>query len=226
MEWGMSDLTAIVLSIKVALTATLLALPLGFAAAYVLVFIPFRGKLVFELLINLPLTLPPVVVGYLLLVALGAHSYLGSIMHALGLKLLFTWRAAVMASMVVGFPLLVRSIKLSMESLDQHMLQSARTLGAHPWDVVVNVVWPLSLRGVLAGSSLMFARSLGEFGATVIVAGNIPGVTQTLPLAIYDYACTPQGENPALLLCGVSLLLSVAILAGNDWLTRKWLPRR
>jgi molybdate transport system permease protein len=225
MDWNTVDYYAIALSLKVAVTATLVALPLGLLAAYLLVFVPFRGKLALELLINLPLTLPPVVVGYGLLLILGRHSWVGALLQSAGIKILFTWKAAVIASVVVGFPLLVRSIRLSMESLDRRMLQTAHMLGARPLDALFSVILPLSLRGVLAGAALLFARSLGEFGATIIVAGNIPGVTQTIPLAIYDYASTPRGDSSAFFLCGVSLLFSLIVLAGHEWLTR-WLIKQ
>lgn len=207
-----ADIQAILLSAKVGVVATLVALPLGFMAAWLLAFGRFRGKLLLELLFNLPLTLPPVVVGYLLLLLLGSQGLLGGLLDTLGIKIIFTWKAAVIASVVVGFPLLVRSIRLAMEGIDLQLVQAARSLGAGRLDIIVTVILPLSRRGILAGSSLFFARSLGEFGATIIIAGNIPGVTQTLPLAIYDYASSPRGEGTALLLCAVSILLSLAVL--------------
>ena len=207
-----ADIQAILLSAKVGVVATLVALPLGFLAAWLLAFGRFRGKLLLELLFNLPLTLPPVVVGYLLLLLLGSQGLLGGLLDTLGIKIIFTWKAAVIASVVVGFPLLVRSIRLAMEGIDLQLVQAARSLGAGPLDIITTVILPLSRRGIMAGSSLFFARSLGEFGATIIIAGNMPGVTQTLPLAIYDYASSPRGEGTALLLCGVSIILSLAVL--------------
>lgn len=216
-----ADLQAIFLSAKVGMVATMVALPLGFGAAWLLAFGRFRGKLLLELLFNLPLTLPPVVVGYLLLLVLGAQGPVGRLLEPLGIKIIFTWKAAVIASVVVGFPLLVRSIRLAMEGIDPYLLQAARSLGAGPLDVVLTVIVPLSLRGILAGSSLFFARSLGEFGATIIIAGNIPGVTQTLPLAIYDYASSPRGEGTALLLCMVSVLLSLSVLLLHETILQR-----
>lgn len=207
-----ADIQAILLSAKVGVVATLVALPLGFLAAWLLAFGRFRGKLLLELLFNLPLTLPPVVVGYLLLLVLGSQGLLGRALDTLGIKIIFTWKAAVIASVVVGFPLLVRSIRLAMEGIDLHLVQAARSLGAGPLDIILTVILPLSRRGIMAGSSLFFARSLGEFGATIIIAGNMPGVTQTLPLAIYDYASSPRGEGTVLLLCVVSVMLSLAVL--------------
>jgi molybdate transport system permease protein len=216
-----TDLQAILLSAKVGTVATLVALPLGFGAAWLLVFGRFRGKLLLELLFNLPLTLPPVVVGYLLLLLLGTQGPAGRLLEPLGIRIIFTWKAAVIASVVVGFPLLVRSIRLAMEGIDPCLLQAARSLGAGPLDVVLTVILPLAKRGILAGSSLFFARSLGEFGATIIVAGNIPGVTQTLPLAIYDYASSPSGEGTALLLCVVSVLLSLSVLLLHETILQR-----
>jgi molybdate transport system permease protein len=145
----------------------------------------------------------------------------GRLLEPLGIRLIFTWKAAVIASVVVGFPLLVRSIRLAMEGIDPCLLQAARSLGAGPLDVVMTVILPLSGRGLLAGSSLFFARSLGEFGATIIVAGNIPGVTQTLPLAIYDYASSPSGEGTALLLCVVSVVLSLSVLLLHETILQR-----
>ncbi len=212
MQLTPEDITAIWLSLKVALTATSLSLPLGFAVAWLLVFKTLRGKVALEVLVNLPLTLPPVVIGYLLLLLLGKNGWLGHLLAASGIELIFTWKAAVIASSVVGFPLLVRSIRLGMESIDRELIEASRSLGASWRDSLLTIVLPLSLRGIIAGSSLMFARSLGEFGATIIVAGNIPGRTQTIPLAIYDYASSPSSTAMALSLCVVSVVISVAVL--------------
>jgi molybdate transport system permease protein len=216
LEFTPSDWQAILLSTQVALTATLLALPCGFLVAYLLVFVRLPGKALFDGIVNLPLVLPPVVVGYLLLLLLGTHGWLGQLLATLGIQIIFTWKAAVIASMVVGFPLLVRSIRLGMEQIDPKLIQASRTLGAHWYDSLVSIVLPLSGRAILAGASLMFARSLGEFGATIIIAGNIPGVTQTIPLAIYDYTSTPGGDRLALGLCLVSILLSLTVLIFNE----------
>ena len=215
-----ADSNAILLSLKVAASATLLALPLGFGVAYLLAFVSFRGKVLVEALVNLPLTLPPVVVGYFLLLLLGKNSWLRPLFDMVGIRLLFTWKAAVVASMVVGLPLLVRSIRISMEELDEGLIQASRTLGATWFDALCSVILPLSVRGIMAGSSLFFARSLGEFGATIIVAGNIPGLTQTIPLAIYDYTASPGGEAAALWLCLVSVGISLAVLLLHEYLVR------
>ncbi|ABL64511.1 molybdate ABC transporter permease subunit [Chlorobium phaeobacteroides] len=219
------DIAAIWLSLKVALTATALALPLGFALAWLIVFKRFRGKVVLEVLINLPLTLPPVVIGFFLLLLLGKNGWIGKLLDGSGIQIIFTWKAAVIASATVGFPLLVRSIRLGMESIDQQLIEASRSLGAAWYDTLATIILPLSLRGIMAGSSLMFARSLGEFGATIIVAGNIPGITQTIPLAIYDYASSPSSTTMALSLCVVSVLISVVVLIVHELLGKK-LDRR
>jgi molybdate transport system permease protein len=216
-----ADCAAIGLSVKVAICATLLSLPLGFFLAYLITYCTFRGKLLVEVLINLPLTLPPVVIGYFLLLLLGKNGWLGKLLDAVGIRLIFTWKAAVIASAIVGFPLLVRAIRIGMESIDRQLIQASRTLGANWFDTLFTVILPLSMRGIVAGSSLMFARSLGEFGATIIVAGNIPGVTQTIPLAIYEYASSPNSENMALSLCAVSVILSLIVLILHEVVGRK-----
>ena len=214
------DITAILLSIKVSLTATALSLPFGFTVAWLIVFKPFRGKVLLEVFVNLPLTLPPVVIGFFLLLLFGKHGWIGKLLAEYGITLIFTWKAAVIASATVGFPLLVRSIRLEMESIDRQLLDASRSLGAHWYDTLLTIILPLSCRGILAGSSLMFARSLGEFGATIIVAGNIPGITQTIPLAIYDYASSPSSTAMALSLCVVSIGISVTVLFLHELLTR------
>lgn len=221
-EFTPTDWQAMELSARVAVTATLVSLPFGFAAAYLLVFSRLPGKALLDGIINLPLVLPPVVVGYLLLLSLGTHGWLGQLLAPLGIQIIFTWKAAVIASMVVGFPLLVRSIRLGMEQIDEKLIQASRTLGARWYDTLFSVILPLSGRAILAGASLMFARSLGEFGATIVIAGNIPGVTQTIPLAIYDYTSTPGGDRMALGLCLVSIVLSLTVLMFNEGVVRRF----
>lgn len=217
-----SDYSAIFLSVKVAVVATLLSLPFGFAVAYIMTYKRFRGRIALDVLVNLPLTLPPVVVGYLLLLLLGQNGPIGKwVLQPLGFKLIFTWKAAVIATAVVGFPLMVRSIRTGMESIDKRLIQASRTLGAGWLDSIMTVIVPLSVRGILAGCILMFARGLGEFGATIIVAGNIPGVTQTIPLAIYEYVSSPRGDVMAMSLCLVSITLSVIVLIFHEWLSRR-----
>lgn len=215
-----SDMQAIVLSFKVACTATLLSTPLGIGVAYILVHTRIPGKALWEGIINLPLVLPPVVIGYLLLVLLGRHGWIGAFLIRFDLQIIFTLTGAIIASAVVGFPLLVRSIRLGMESVDPSYRRAARTLGAGPWDTFFTITLPLSGRAVFAGMTLMFARSLGEFGATIILAGNIPGVTQTIPLAIYEYTSSPRGDKMALSLCLVSIVLSFIVLLASGAATK------
>jgi molybdate transport system permease protein len=210
-----SDLDAILLSFKVACTATLLSTPLGIGVAYLLVHTKLPGKSIIEGLVNLPLVLPPVVIGYLLLVLFGRRGWVGSWLLEYNIQIIFTLTGAIIASAVVGFPLLVRSIRLGMESVDASYRRAARTLGASAWDAFFTITLPLSGRAIFAGMTLMFARSLGEFGATIILAGNIPGVTQTIPLAIYEYTSSPGGERMALSLCLVSILLSFVVLLAS-----------
>lgn len=226
LQFSPTEYQAIALSVKVAITATVISLPFGYAVAYVLVFSRLRGKALVDGVVNLPLVLPPVVVGYLLLLFLGERGWAGMLLRQLDIRIIFTWWAAVIASLVVGFPLLVRSIRIGMEGIDEKLLQASRTLGATWFDTLLTVILPLSGRSILAGATLMFARSLGEFGATIIIAGNIPGVTQTIPLAIYDYTNTPGGDSMALALCLVSVALSFAVLLVNEALVRRFSSRR
>jgi molybdate transport system permease protein len=216
-----SDYDAIRLSIQVALAATAVSLPFGFAVAYLITFGHFRGKVLLEVIVNLPLTLPPVVIGYFLLLLLGKNGWLGSLLNDAGIRLIFTLKAAVIASAVVGFPLLVRSLRIAMEGIDPQLIHASRTLGARWHDTLLTVILPLSLPGLVAGSSLMFARSLGEFGATIIVAGNIPGVTQTIPMAIYEYASSPTSEMMALSLCVVSVGISLVVLFLHEMMAKR-----
>jgi len=217
-----SDYLAILLSVKVAVVATIVSLPFGFMVAYILTFRKFRGMVALDVIVNLPLTLPPVVIGYILLLLLGNSGIIGKwVLEPLGIKLIFTWKAAVIATAVVGFPLMVRSIRTGMEAIDERLVQASRTLGAGWLDSILTVIVPLSVRGLIAGSILMFARGLGEFGATIIVAGNIPGVTQTIPLAIYEYVSSPRGDVMALSLCLVSITISVIVLLFHEWLGRR-----
>lgn len=220
-----TDFQALWLSAKVASTATLVTLPVGFFLAWLMVFGRLRCKALIDGLINLPLVLPPVVVGYLLLLALGRQGPFGSVLEHLGLELIFNWKGAVLACSVIGLPLMVRSVRLGMEQIDPGLLHAARSLGAGRLDTLASVVLPLSIPALVSGATLCFARSLGEFGATVILAGNIPGVTQTIPLAIYDYSNTPGGEAGALSLCFISIGLSYLVLMVNEVFLRRWLRR-
>jgi molybdate transport system permease protein len=221
-----ADYSAIFLSLKVATVATLLSLPFAFAVAYLMTYRPFRGRTVLDVVVNLPLTLPPVVIGYLLLILLGREGFIGrAVLQPLHISLIFTWKAAVIATSVVGFPLMVRPMRTAMEAIDERLIHVSTLLGAGWLDTIITVIVPVSVRGIIAGSVLMFARGLGEFGATVIVAGNIPGITQTIPLAIYEYASSPKGDVMALSLCAVSIAISVVVLLFHEWLGRRMVRR-
>ena len=221
-EFTSTDFSAILLSVKIAFTSTLLSLPFGFIIAYLMTFKRFRGIVILDVIVNLPLTLPPVVVGYILLILLSKNGWISkTLLQPLGINIIFTWKAAVIATAVVGFPLMVRSIRTGMEMIDKRLVEASRTLGAGILDSIITVILPLSLRGIIAGSILMFARALGEFGATIIVAGNIPGVTQTIPLAIYEYVSSPEGDAMAMTLCIISITISVIVLVFHEWLGRR-----
>ena len=165
--------------------------------------------------------LPPVVIGYFLLLFFGRNGWGGAMLKAAGIDFIFTWKAAAVASATVGFPLLVRSIRLGMESIDRQLIQASRSLGASWHDTLFTIVLPLSLRGMVAGSSLMFARSLGEFGATITFVSNIPGETRTLPLAIYTLTQVPGGDAAAMRLSIIAIVLSVIALMLSEWLVRR-----
>jgi len=206
------DMQAVILSAKVATAATVISTPLGFLTAYLLVFTRIPGKTILEGIVNLPLVLPPVVVGFLLLLLFGSSGPFGKLLAYTDLRVVFTIAGAIIASAVVGFPLLVRSIRIGMEGIDREYIQASRSLGAHRLDTLLSIILPLSFRAIIGGGTLMFARSLGEFGATIILAGNIPGLTQTIPLAIYEYTSVPDGDSMALSLCAVSIVLSFVVL--------------
>ncbi len=194
----------------------------GIAFAWLLARGRFRGKLLLDVVVHLPLVLPPVVVGYMLLVSFGRRGLIGRWLHdSLGLDVAFTWKAAALAAAVMGFPLLVRSTRLAMELVDVRLEQAARTLRAGPWRVFFTVTLPLSLPGLLTGVVLALARSLGEFGATITFAGNIEGVTRTLPVAIFTYTQVPGGDEPAARLIVISVALSVGALVISEIAARR-----
>jgi len=217
-----ADMDALWLSVKVATVATAVAIPVAFLLAALLVYTRWRITPLLDGIVNLPLVLPPVVVGYLLLLLCGRQGPIGEILSALDIQLIFTWKAAVLACAIIGLPLLIRSVRLGMEQIDPHLLHAARSLGASRTNTLIHIILPLSLPAIATGSTLAFARSLGEFGATIILAGNIPGVTQTIPLAIYDYTNTPGGEQGALVLCLISIAISYVMLLLNEGLRRHW----
>jgi len=212
---------AVLLSLKVSSIAVLISLPFGILCAWVLVRCTFPGKSLFDSLIHLPLVLPPVVVGYLLLVAMGRRGIIGSWLYDwFGITFAFSWRGAVLAAGVMSFPLMVRAIRLALEAVDLKLEQAARTLGAGRWRGFLTITLPLTLPGIIAGTVLAFARSLGEFGATITFVSNIPGETRTIPSAMYTLIQTPGGESAAARLCLISIVLAVMSLMVAEWLAR------
>ncbi|MEC7257775.1 MAG: molybdate ABC transporter permease subunit, partial [Pseudomonadota bacterium] len=204
-----SEWQAVALSLKVSLWATLVSLPLGVLVAFALARWEFRGRQVLNGLVHLPLILPPVVTGYLLLIVFGRQGPIGAWLDQLfGVTLAFRWTGAVLAAAIMAFPLMVRAIRLAIEAVDPRLEQAAETLGAsRPW-VFATVTLPLILPGVIAGSVLAFAKAMGEFGATITFVSNIPGQTQTLPSAIYTFLQVPGGEGSALRLVCVSVVVA------------------
>lgn len=216
------ELAAIHLSLKVSAWATGMALPWGILVAWLLARREFPGKLVLDVVVHLPLVMPPVVTGYLLLLTFGRQGPVGAWLESvLDLSFAFNWTGAALACAIMGFPLLVRSVRLSIESVDRGLEQAALTLGAPPLWVFLRVTLPLALPGILAGAVLCFAKALGEFGATITFVSNIPGLTQTLPGAIYNYTQLPGGEVPALRLTGVAIALSIIALLASEGLARR-----
>ena len=216
------ELEALALSLRVALWSVLFSLPIGLFVAWLLARHEFFGKGALDAVVHLPLVLPPVVVGYLMLVLLGREGPLGQALYRLfGVSLPFTWQGAALAAAVMAFPLMVRAMRLSLETVDRRLEAAARTLGARPFEVFLTVTLPLMAPGILAGALLAFARSLGEFGATITFAANIPGETRTLPLALFSMTQTPGGETQALRLAALSVLLSLAALAASEYTARR-----
>lgn len=216
-EW-----TAVRLSLLVATTATLASLPIGIAVAWLLARKDFWGKSLLDTLVHLPLILPPVVTGYLLLISFGKRAPIGAFLdQAFGIVFSFRWTGAALACGVMGFPLLVRAIRLSIEAVDTRLESAAGTLGAHPLWVFATVTLPLCLPGVIAGAILCFAKSTGEFGATITFVSNIPGETQTLPSLIYTLTQIPGGDGGALRLTLVSIAISMLALLGSELLARR-----
>ncbi|WP_323836342.1 molybdate ABC transporter permease subunit [Photorhabdus africana] len=217
---------AIILSLKVSGMAVLLSLPFGILMAWILARFQFPGKSLLDSIIHLPLVLPPVVVGYLLLISMGRRGFIGEWLYDwFGISFVFSWRGAALASAIVAFPLMVRAIRLALEGVDRRLEQAARTLGANPFKVFFTITLPLSLPGVIVGAVLAFARSLGEFGATITFVSNIPGETRTIPLAMYTLIETPGAETAAARLCIIAIILALMSLMVSEWLTR-WGRRR
>ena len=216
-EW-----TAILLSIRVAAVATLIATPLGVAVAWLLARRDFWGKAALDAVIYLPLVLPPVVTGYLLLLTFGRKGLVGGwLADHLGIVFAFRWTGAALACGVMSFPLLVRPIRLSIEAVDRKLEQAASTLGAPPWRVFLTVTLPLALPGIVAGMVLGFAKAIGEFGATITFVSNIPGETQTISAAIYSLTQVPNGDAAALRLVIVSIAIAMIALIASEILARR-----
>ncbi|YCO02152.1 molybdate ABC transporter permease subunit [Vibrio sp. VNB-15] len=213
---------ALILSLKVGAYAVVWLIPLGVALAWLLSRKEFIGKSILDSLIHLPLVLPPVVIGYLLLISLGRQGFLGSWLYEhFGLVFSFNWKGAVVACIVVALPLMVRSIRLSLDNVDPKLEHAASTLGASPLKVFLTITLPLTIPGIITGTMLSFARSLGEFGATISFVSNIPGETQTIPLAMYNFIETPGAEMEAARLCIISIILALSTLMISEWLNRK-----
>jgi molybdate transport system permease protein len=219
------DVTAIVLSLKVAAVAMVCALPVAILAALALARGRFPGKSLLDALIHLPLVLPPVATGYGLLVLFGRKGVIGAALAKIGIVFAFDWTGAALACAIMAFPLMVGPIRVSIEAIDREVDEVARTLGARAIKRFLRVTLPLCAPGVLAGSVLGFAKALGEFGATITFVGAIPGLTLTLPSAIHQAAQTPGGESHALILCGVSAVLAFAAVLGAGQVSQ-WAARR
>jgi molybdate transport system permease protein len=220
------EIEALWLSLKVALWAIAWILPLGLAVAWLLARREFPGKSLLNGIVHLPLVVPPVVVGYFLLVVLGRNGVVGGWLdETFAITFSFSWRGAAVAAGVMAFPLMVRTIRLSLEGMDRRLETAARTLGARPWDVFLTVTLPLISPGIVAGVILSFARCLGEFGATITFAANVPGETRTLPLAIYSALQTPGGEAAVTRLALIAILVAVLALAASEILARRLAKR-
>lgn len=217
-----TELNALWLSLKVAGVAILIALPFAIWIAWILSRKQFFGKWIVEGVIHLPLVLPPVVVGYLLLLAFGRNGWVGGFLReSFGISIAFTWIAAAIAAGVMGFPLMVRAIRLAFDAVDTGIENAARTLGASRRRTFLTIALPLAIPGVVAGTILGFARALGEFGATIAFAANIPGETRTLPLAIYTALQAPDGEGTAFRLAVISAVVALIAVAFSEWLSAR-----
>ena len=221
-ELSAEEWTAVELSLRIAVVATFAALPFGLAIAWVLARKDFWGKALLDGIVHLPLVLPPVVTGYLLLITFGRKGLVGGFLaDTFGIVFSFRWTGAALACGVMGFPLLVRAIRLSFEAIDRRLEDAASTLGANRLWVFFTVTLPLALPGVIAGMVLCFAKALGEFGATITFVSNIPGETQTLSAAIYTFTQIPGGDVAALRLVVVAVVLALVALIASEWFARR-----
>ena len=216
------EMSAVLLSLLVAATATLISLPVGVGLGYLLARKQFPGKSAVETALFLPLVLPPVVTGYLLLVTFGRKGWIGQYLDQwFGFSVAFTWKGAALASAVMAFPLMVRAIRLAFSGVDARLEQVARTLGAGKCETFLRISLPLARRGIIAGAVLAFARSIGEFGATIMIAGNTPGDTQTIPLYIYTLIGSPGGMEQSSRLVVVAILIAGGALALSEFVDRR-----
>jgi molybdate transport system permease protein len=215
-EWGI-----VALSLRVSAVAVAVTLPVAFVLAWLLARTRFRGKLLVDGIVHLPLVLPPVVTGWLLLIAFAPTGWLGAPLKAIGISLLFRWTGAAVSAGVMALPLMVRAMRLSIEAVDRRLEGAARSLGATPARVFWTITVPLALPGVLAGVVLGFARSIGEFGATITFVSNVPGETETLPLAIYSALQVPGSDAEVARLAIISVLLSLGALVASEALSRR-----
>ncbi|MCB2015212.1 MAG: molybdate ABC transporter permease subunit [Sphingobium sp.] len=217
-----AEIAILLLSLKVSAVAILAAAPIAFAVAWLLARVQFTGKLLLDAFIHLPLVVPPVVTGWMLLILFGPQGPIGGMLERLfGVTLMFRWSGAALAAAVMAFPLMVRAMRLSIEAVDVRLENAARTLGASRWRVLASVTLPLCLPGMAAGLILGFARSLGEFGATISFVSNIAGETRTLPLAIYSQLQVPEGEAQVTRLALISIALSLCALLASEILVRR-----
>ena len=217
------EMSIVALSLRVAAVAVIVSLPIAILAAYALARFDFPGKMLFDAVLHLPLVLPPVVIGFALLVLFGKNGAIGHLLDEwLGIVFAFRWTGAALASAIMGFPLMVRAIRLSIAAVDRQLEVAAKTLGASSARVFFTVTLPLAIPGIVTGVLLAFARDLGEFGATITFVSNIPGETETLPLAIYSFTQVPGGDAMAFRLSIISVILSIGALLVSDWLTRRW----
>ena len=221
-DWlGPAEWQAVALSLRVSLWATLFSLPFGIFVAYALARWSFPGKQIVNGLVHLPLILPPVVTGYLLLLSFGTRGPIGSFLADWGIVFAFRWSGAALAAAIMAFPLMVRAIRLSIEAVDPKLEQAAATLGAAPAWVFLTVTLPMALPGIVAGTILAFAKAMGEFGATITFVSNIPGETRTIPSAIYAFLQVPGGDGAALRLVIVAVVVAMAALLLSEIFARR-----
>ena len=222
MPLSLIEIEALKLSLRVSLWAVCLSLPLGILVAWVLSRKSFPGRVLMDGIVHLPLIVPPVVVGYMLLLAFGRRGFIGSwLWETFEISISFSWKGAALAAGIMAFPLMVRSIRLGLDAVDPKLEQAAKTLGASPFGVFFSVTMPLILPSILTGAILAFARCLGEFGATITFVSNIPGETRTLPLALYTAVQSPGGEIAALRLVVISVVIALVALLISEFLSRK-----